>query len=507
MGTIPQPLNIPLSKKYYKLVEDYGYRWTHDGSAYRIQVPAGFIYDGASVPRLLWSVFGLRPDGLIRAAALVHDWIYRFAGQLPRGRFQRQVDGAWADVDGGWSRYDTDRLFGRMMRETGVSQFRRRCAFLAVHWFGHSGWGSLQKKIDGHRVDLGTLQTARWQDPDAVRDPIFGLARPIVFAHRGGAKEVPESTRLSFDHAVRCGAGVLEIDVELTRDGQMVLWHGPHLDKVDLPGVGRSIEERLSRRSRNIWQWEWKALRKATVDWPAGVEPWELEDAGDGGGQTRRLMRLETFFDYLEELEERHNLERPIPANIELEGRRGLRLDRSRFLSGDRMKRFVEVLDRRTGEREIVVAAVDSRTLKCFRRELQQPGRSSDRVYATNLSITGQLLYSDRLRALRVLSWISGCAPFLRLLRTRHSLSGGAFQTSHALVTRSLAREAHRPGGAVHVFLSGFPMTPEMVTETTTDGELKQALIGLIDKGVDGVMTDYPKRVVRLLDEVFRDRA
>ena len=50
-------------------------------------------------------------------------------------------------------------------------------------------------------------------------------------------------------------------------------------------------------------------------------------------------------------------------------------------------------------------------------------------------------------------------------------------------------------------------MTPEMVRETTTDGELKQALIGLIDKGVDGVMTDYPRRVVRLLDQIFSEKA
>ena len=42
-----------------------------------IDVPAGFIFDGASIPRFAWSVLGVTPyDPKVIAAAVVHDWMY-----------------------------------------------------------------------------------------------------------------------------------------------------------------------------------------------------------------------------------------------------------------------------------------------------------------------------------------------------------------------------------------------------------------------------------------------
>ena len=55
------------------------------------------------------------------------------------------------------------------------------------------------------------------------KDPILGLKTPLLFAHRGGAKEAPESTEEAFEHAVRHGADVLELDLRLSRDGELVV--------------------------------------------------------------------------------------------------------------------------------------------------------------------------------------------------------------------------------------------------------------------------------------------
>ena len=75
-----QPVNIPVllgsGEEGYKLVETYSYSWTMPDRLRRaITIPKGFTYDGASVPRLVWTLSGITPDGLIRAAALVHDFI------------------------------------------------------------------------------------------------------------------------------------------------------------------------------------------------------------------------------------------------------------------------------------------------------------------------------------------------------------------------------------------------------------------------------------------------
>ena len=49
--------------------------------------------------------------------------------------------------------------------------------------------------------------------------------RPLISAHRGFASAAPENTLVALDLAWRAGATVAEIDVQLTRDGHVVLMH------------------------------------------------------------------------------------------------------------------------------------------------------------------------------------------------------------------------------------------------------------------------------------------
>lgn len=135
-----QPMIIPVAERTYRLEQEYQYCWLKDGINNRMLIPTGFTYDGASVPRFIWSLSGITPDGLIRAAALVHDWIYNHAGLLPPGFQQYLQEDQWLDVHGRWSRREADRMFSRIMRDAGVSRFRRRIAYLAVRLFGWFSW-------------------------------------------------------------------------------------------------------------------------------------------------------------------------------------------------------------------------------------------------------------------------------------------------------------------------------------------------------------------------------
>lgn len=139
MVGVPYPQVEPLEGNRYRLVSLYTYEWEHEGEVYRITVPAGFVNNLASVPRILW--FYISPFDLGRAA-LVHDYLYARRGRLPLGYFTRKKDNGWhwEPVDKPWSRYDADRLFARMMRESGVSRTKRRRAFWAVRIFGGGAW-------------------------------------------------------------------------------------------------------------------------------------------------------------------------------------------------------------------------------------------------------------------------------------------------------------------------------------------------------------------------------
>ncbi|RFU60009.1 glycerophosphodiester phosphodiesterase [Bacillus sp. V59.32b] len=53
----------------------------------------------------------------------------------------------------------------------------------------------------------------------------------LIFAHRGSSGTHPENTMISFQEAKRAGADGLEIDVQLSRDGEIVIIHDEKLDR------------------------------------------------------------------------------------------------------------------------------------------------------------------------------------------------------------------------------------------------------------------------------------
>jgi glycerophosphoryl diester phosphodiesterase len=61
--------------------------------------------------------------------------------------------------------------------------------------------------------------------------PLERSARPLVYAHRGGAALRPENTIASFDHGLSLGADGLEFDVRLSRDGIVVVHHDDTVDR------------------------------------------------------------------------------------------------------------------------------------------------------------------------------------------------------------------------------------------------------------------------------------
>jgi glycerophosphoryl diester phosphodiesterase len=60
---------------------------------------------------------------------------------------------------------------------------------------------------------------------------------PLVIAHRGASAAEPENTLRAFDLAIKQGAQMIELDLQLTRDNRVVVIHDPVLDyTTDLKG-------------------------------------------------------------------------------------------------------------------------------------------------------------------------------------------------------------------------------------------------------------------------------
>ncbi|MCY8085476.1 glycerophosphodiester phosphodiesterase [Bacillus inaquosorum] len=52
-----------------------------------------------------------------------------------------------------------------------------------------------------------------------------------IFAHRGASGQFPENTMLAFEKGIEAGADGIELDVQLTKDGRIVVIHDERLDR------------------------------------------------------------------------------------------------------------------------------------------------------------------------------------------------------------------------------------------------------------------------------------
>ena len=65
-----------------------------------------------------------------------------------------------------------------------------------------------------------------------LKTDFFALPRPRIIAHRGFSGEYPENTIPALRAAAESGAAYLELDVHLTRDGEVVVIHDDDLRRV-----------------------------------------------------------------------------------------------------------------------------------------------------------------------------------------------------------------------------------------------------------------------------------
>jgi len=120
-----QPTCSVNEKGLYVLHTQYVYWYKEQ----RITVPKGFVWDGASIPRGFQTISGIRKDRWIRAAALIHDFLYRTNGQFTFRMIRRTL-----------TRKQADTIFYTMMREAGMPWRKAIIAYWTVRGFGGAAW-------------------------------------------------------------------------------------------------------------------------------------------------------------------------------------------------------------------------------------------------------------------------------------------------------------------------------------------------------------------------------
>lgn len=119
------------------------------GSGRTIEVPAGFVTDGASVPRLLWA--WLPAWGRYSRAAVVHDYCYAMLGAaVPLDPDMRE---ALRPLPA--SHREADAIFYEAMQVCGVGAPTRFLMWAAVR-----AWSGMRAVVDRSRLRVRALMTS-----------------------------------------------------------------------------------------------------------------------------------------------------------------------------------------------------------------------------------------------------------------------------------------------------------------------------------------------------------
>lgn len=322
------------------------------------------------------------------------------------------------------------------------------------------------------------------------KDPIFGIQTPIVFSHRGGAKEAPESTEEAFrNSAIKIGVDVLELDIQVTKDCEIVVWHGPKLDIVHDGNQflkGRDIRDEFFHQDLK---------GSVCVIHPNGrYNPKTLCQ--------RRLLTLDDFIVLVKQMEKELNEDgKPRTLHLNIELKKGHKVEKEWIAVWDKL---FGLLDSESEKRRIILASAEHVILESLRDEMGRTGRNT---YITNLSVNEQLNFRQSMPSGFTSVLFKWVAP-LFIKPKKPSEKPYAFETYFKLASEGLVQNVREDQSAFYVFLTGLfkiPLKGIHVFPSVDNKDyekLKKVIEHLLDAGVDGIMTDYPEKVMKILREL-----
>lgn len=288
--------------------------------------------------------------------------------------------------------------------------------------------------------------------------------------HRGARGLLPENTLPAFAKALSIGVTTLELDTAITRDGVVVVSHDATLN----PDITRGADGRwLTRDDIAIRSLTWTELQQYDVGRINPQSTYARRFPGQQGIDGTRIPRLADVFALARRAGNqrvRFNIETKISP--EHPGRTLPPLEFARAL--------IEIIRHEKLESRVTIQSFDWRTLQVVQQEAPQ---------LATVYLSAEQSWQDNIRARDTSSpWTAG----LHVSRHNGSVprmvkaAGGAvWSPYHDEITREAVREAQQAGLKVVVWTVNAP----------------RDIARMLDFGVDGIISDYPDRLRRIVAE------
>ena len=283
--------------------------------------------------------------------------------------------------------------------------------------------------------------------------------RPLNIAHQGGEDEFPSNTFFAYKNALAIGADMLEMDVNITKDRKVVVMHDTHLGRMGRPD--EKVNEHTLKELRQL---------DAAYTWPEyrGIATGERPPPE---GFRRSDFRIPTLNQVLKAYPD-------VLMNIEIKGAAPDHVEAATWAQQtaagkptalDNAVQVAKVLNRHLATRRgktIVVSFADS-AIEVFR------SRAPEIDVAKGLETTAAF-------------WATTQGPLPGLPELRHVAVQPPMEFQGlTVITEDFIADAHANGIAVH---------PWTINE---EADMRQ----LLDWGADGIMTDRPSLLERILRE------
>jgi glycerophosphoryl diester phosphodiesterase len=287
---------------------------------------------------------------------------------------------------------------------------------------------------------------------------------PLDIAHQGGEDEFPSNTMYAFRRALQVGADMLELDVGVTKDGQVVVMHDTTVDRTT-NGHG-TVASFTLRQLRKLDAAYWFSGGSDAYRHDRARSAYRLRGVATGKrrppkGFSATDFRVPTLREVLRAFPH-------TPINVEIKGRTKAEALAEYLTNADALARTLKGIKRR----DVIVVSFKQEAVDRFHQLVPALPVAPGIGGVANWLLGGK-------------SPGDGVVAFQ--LPITYDLNGQTLQ----ITTADNVARAHREGYAWQTWLSD-------------DGESRAIWTKLLDMGVDGVMTAKPKAFAALLRQRAR---
>jgi glycerophosphoryl diester phosphodiesterase len=282
---------------------------------------------------------------------------------------------------------------------------------------------------------------------------------PLDIAHQGGEDEFPSNTMYAFERSLQVGADMLELDVGVTKDGQVVVMHDTTVDRTT-NGHG-TVASFTLKQLRKLDAAYWFSGGSNAYRHDRARSAYRLRGVATGKrtppkGFTAADFRVPTLKEVLKAFPH-------TPINVEIKGRTKAEALDEYLTNADALARTLKG----TPRRDLIVVSFKQEAVDRFHQLVPALPVAPGIGGAANWLLGGK-------------SPGDGVVAFQ--LPITYKLGNQTLQ----ITTKDNVARAHSEGYAWHTWLSD-------------DGESPKIWGSLLDVGVDGVMTAKPKAFAALL--------